>query len=129
MAGYGKLRYPTFVTIVQSTDAGDSWSVFDRLKPPAPDLPTRAATAPAPRASSGPSKNQRRQAERLEREIEQAEAGLKALEEQLADPGAWSSPDRSAKSSRRHEAAKRRLKDLYEQWEAAAGAGTERIVP
>jgi hypothetical protein len=51
--GYGKLRYPTFVTIVQSTDAGESWSLFDRLKPPAPDLPTRAATAPAPRASDG----------------------------------------------------------------------------
>jgi ATP-binding cassette subfamily F protein 3 len=89
----------------------------------------KPATAPAPRASSGPSKNQRRQAERLEREIEQAEAGLKALEEELADPSAWSSPDRTAKSTRRHDAAKRRLKDLYEQWEAVASAGTERIVP
>ena len=82
-----------------------------------------------PRASSGPSKNQRRQAERLEREIEEAEAGLKALEEELADPAAWSSPDRTAKSTRRHDAAKRRLKDLYEQWEAVASVGTERIVP
>jgi ATP-binding cassette subfamily F protein 3 len=88
----------------------------------------KPAHAPAPRASSGPSKNQRRRAERLEREIEEAEAGLKALEEELADPGAWSSPDRSAKSTRRHDAAKRRLKDLYEQWEAAS-AGTERAVP
>src|SRR4051795_5127941 len=88
----------------------------------------KPAHAPAPRASSGPSKNQRRRAERLEREIEEAEAGLKALEEELAHPGAWSSPDRSAKSTRRHEAAKRRLKDLYEQWEAAS-AGTERAVP
>jgi ATP-binding cassette, subfamily F, member 3 len=92
----------------------------------------RAKPKPAPepsRASSGPSKNQRRQAERLEREIEEAEAGLKALEEELADPAAWSSPDRTAKSTRRHDAAKRRLKDLYEQWEAVASAGTERIVP
>ena len=85
--------------------------------------------APAPeRASSGPSKNQRRQAERLEREIEEAEAGLKALEEELADPAAWSSPDRTAKSTKRHDKAKRRLKDLYERWEAAS-SGTERAVP
>src|SRR3954451_19422282 len=88
----------------------------------------KPAPAPAARGSSGPSKNQRRQAERLEREIEEAEAGLKALEEELADPGAWSSPERTAKSTRRHDAAKRRLKDLYEQWEAAS-AGTERAVP
>ena len=54
---------------------------------------------------------------------------LKALEEELADPAAWSSPDRTAKSTRRHDAAKRRLKDLYEQWEAVASVGTERIVP
>jgi hypothetical protein len=92
----------------------------------------RAKPKPAPepaRASAGPSKNQRRQAERLEREIEEAEAALKALEEELADPAAWSSPDRTAKSTRRHDAAKRRLKDLYERWEAVASVGTERIVP
>src|SRR5215213_2686298 len=89
----------------------------------------KPAPTPAPRASSVPSKNQRRQAERLEREIEQAEAGLKALEEELADPAAWSSPDRTAKSTRRHDTAKRRLKDLYEQWEAVASAGTEHIAP
>ena len=52
-------------------------------------------------------------------EIEAAEAALKALEEELADPAAWSSPDRSAKSTRRHDAAKRELKDLYARWEAS----------
>src|SRR4051794_40187492 len=87
-----------------------------------------AKAKPAPAAAAGPSKNQRRQAERLEREIEQAEAGLKALEEELADPAAWSSPDRSAKSTKRHDAARRELKDLYARWEAAAG-GTEHTVP
>jgi ATP-binding cassette, subfamily F, member 3 len=70
-------------------------------------------------AAAGPSKNQRRQAERLEKEIERAEASLKALEEELADPAAWSSPDRSAKSTARHEQAKRALQDLYARWEEA----------
>jgi len=74
---------------------------------------------PAPAGAAGPSKNQRRQAERLEKEIERAEAALKALEEELADPGAWSSPERSAKSTARHDAAKRELKQLYARWEEA----------
>src|SRR3954454_5916092 len=86
--------------------------------------------APAPsRPPAAPSKNQRRQADRLEREIEQAEAGLKALEEELADPSAWSSPDRTAKSTRRHDAAKRQLQELYARWEAVESNGTERLVP
>jgi ATP-binding cassette subfamily F protein 3 len=74
---------------------------------------------PAPGAAAGPSKNQRRRAERLEQEIERAEAALKALEEELADPGAWSSPERGAKSTARHDAAKRELKQLYARWEEA----------
>ena len=87
----------------------------------------RAKPAPPQRepgagAAAGPSKNQRRQAERLEQEIERAEVALKALEEELADPGAWSSPARSATSTGRHEAAKRELKQLYARWEEALSA-------
>ena len=70
-------------------------------------------------AGAPPSKNQRRQAERLEKQIEQAEAAMKALEEELADPAAWSSPERSKKSTARHERAKRELKELYARWEEA----------
>ena len=57
----------------------------------------------------------------LEREIEQAETALKALEEELADPSAWSTPERTAKSTTRHEAAKRAVEELYAQWERVAG--------
>ena len=50
---------------------------------------------------------------------------MKALEEELADPAAWSSPERSAKSTARHEKAKRELKELYARWEEALSvAGT-----
>ncbi len=83
--------------------------------------PERSAPAekPKPGAGPAPSKNQRRQAERLERQIEQAEAAMKALEQELADPGAWSTPERSASSTARHDAAKRELKELYARWEEA----------
>jgi ATP-binding cassette subfamily F protein 3 len=86
-----------------------------RAKPP------KAAPAPKPAAPAGPSKNQQRQARRLEAEIEAAEAALSALEEELADPAAWNDPRSAAKSTKRHEAAKRELQQLYAQWESVAG--------
>jgi ATP-binding cassette subfamily F protein 3 len=75
---------------------------------------------PAPKPA-GQSKNQRRRAERIEAEIEAAEATLKQIEEELADPSAWNDPRSAAKSTRRHEQAKRALQDLYAEWEAVAG--------
>jgi ATP-binding cassette subfamily F protein 3 len=87
-----------------------------RAKPAAKPAP---AEKPPAAAAGPPSKNQRRQAERLEKQIEQAEAAMKALEEELADPAAWSSPDRSAASTQRHDLAKRELKELYARWEEA----------
>ncbi len=55
--------------------------------------------------------------QRLEDEIEAAEAALRALEEELADPAAWATPKQTARSTARHEAAKRAVEELYERWE------------
>jgi ATP-binding cassette subfamily F protein 3 len=57
----------------------------------------------------------------LEREIEAAEAALRALEEELADPAAWADSEKTANSTARHEAAKRAVEDLYARWERVAG--------
>jgi ATP-binding cassette subfamily F protein 3 len=57
----------------------------------------------------------------LEREIEAAESALRTLEQELADPGAWSDARRTAESTARHEAAKREVDSLYARWEKAAG--------
>jgi ATP-binding cassette subfamily F protein 3 len=57
--------------------------------------------------------------ERLEQEIEKAEAALRALEDELADPASWSGPQASARSAARHEEARRAVELLYERWEAA----------
>jgi ATP-binding cassette subfamily F protein 3 len=57
----------------------------------------------------------------LEREIEAAEAALRALEDELADPAAWADPKRSARATARHEAAKRAVDELYAQWERVVG--------
>jgi ATP-binding cassette subfamily F protein 3 len=63
-----------------------------------------------------------RKAARLEQRIEKAEADLKAVEEELADPAAWANPARTEQATAKHEAAKSAVEDLVAQWEAAQGA-------
>jgi ATP-binding cassette, subfamily F, member 3 len=70
-------------------------------------------TAPAPVGAANP--------DQLERQIEAAEEALRALEDELADPAAWATPQKSADSAARHERAKRAVAELYSQWEATAG--------
>jgi ATP-binding cassette, subfamily F, member 3 len=57
----------------------------------------------------------------LEDEISAAEAALRAVEDDLADPAAWATAEASERSSRRHEEAKRVVEELYARWEAVAG--------
>ena len=55
--------------------------------------------------------------DRIEQQIEAAEAGLGVLEDELSDPAAWSDSKRSARSSARLQEAKLALEGLYERWE------------
>jgi ATP-binding cassette subfamily F protein 3 len=57
----------------------------------------------------------------LEQAIEAAEAALRAVEDELADPAAWATPEATARSTSRHEQARRAVAELYERWEAVAG--------
>jgi ATP-binding cassette, subfamily F, member 3 len=72
------------------------------------------------RRAARPSKNRRADLERLEREVETAEARLHELEDELGDPSHWGDPRRSAESARRHESARRELDKLYARWQEAA---------
>jgi hypothetical protein len=54
---------------------------------------------------------------RAEREIEAAEAAMKTLEDELADPAAWATKYEAAKSQARHTAAKRAVEAAYERLE------------
>jgi ATP-binding cassette, subfamily F, member 3 len=79
---------------------------------------------PAAKRAAGPTNNAGRsvkQQAKLEEQIERAEAALQTVEEELADPSAWATPERSADSSARHEAAKRAVDELYAQYEQVAG--------
>jgi hypothetical protein len=57
----------------------------------------------------------------LERQIEEGEAALRQVEDELSEPGAWSTPARIARSSARHREAKAAVERLYEQLEQIAG--------
>jgi ATP-binding cassette subfamily F protein 3 len=70
-------------------------------------------------AGKGPSNNRRRKLADLEQQIERAEAELRGLEDELADPSAWASPTSAERAGKRHEAAKRAIAALYEEWEKA----------
>jgi ATP-binding cassette subfamily F protein 3 len=60
-------------------------------------------------------------AKHLEEQIESAEAELAVVEDELADPSAWATPEATARSTTRHEEAKQRVAELYERYETVAG--------
>ncbi len=107
----------------------------ERAKAPAPakaKAKAKAASGPANGNKAGGSGAKKRNppkakakagrgAAGLEAEIESAEAALRAVEDELADPAAWATPQATARSTARHEEAKQRVAELYERWEAVAG--------
>ncbi len=97
-------------------EAGAAREAERRVRTPAP------ARNPRRGRDGAPSKNALRRIAEIEEQIEKAEGALATLEDELADPAAWSSPERSARSSERHADLKRRIEELYERWGAATGA-------
>ncbi len=105
---------------LRSYDGG--WQEYLRAREERSTAPTkrRAPTPKRERAKqSGPSKNARRQLVELEREVERSEASLRKLEDELADPSRWGSPDVTGESAERHAAAKRAVEEAYARWEEA----------
>ena len=96
------------------------WAEYARLRAERQEQPPRAAAKkPGPAPRTGPSKNSVRRAAELEREVERAEASLAEVEDELADPGMWSSPTRRERATRRHAEAKRAVEEAYAAWEQA----------
>ncbi len=81
-----------------------------------PKAAAAVKATPAPRGRGTASS-----AKRLEEQIESAEAALATVEDELADPSAWATPEATARSTARHEEAKQRVAELYERYETVAG--------
>jgi ATP-binding cassette subfamily F protein 3 len=67
---------------------------------------------------AGPSKNRLTAQAAAERAVEEAEAAMRELEDQLADPAAWATRYESAKSEARHTAARRAVEVAYARLES-----------
>jgi ATP-binding cassette subfamily F protein 3 len=101
------------------------WPEYVRIREEraaAPKKPAKAAKPARPNSARAESAAAGGAAERrLEERIEIAEAALRALEDELAEPTAWASPARSADSTERHRQAKLAVDELYAELERIAG--------
>jgi ATP-binding cassette subfamily F protein 3 len=114
--------WPEYVRIrAERQQSGEMPRARDEQRPPA----RRADRADQPRPTKQPrvkaeatSKNRARQEEQAARVVEQAEAALAALEDELSQPAAWATSYEAAKSAARHTAARRAVEAAYAQLEA-----------
>ena len=104
--------WPEYLRVRQEREAAPPARARASVKPDAGAVRSKPA---------GPSKNARARQASLEQEIEQAEAALRIVEDELADPGAWATPELSAASTVRHEQAKRAVEALYARYEEITG--------
>jgi ATP-binding cassette subfamily F protein 3 len=99
------------------------WPEYMRVRAEREAAPAKQPAAPRTKPSQGKRNPPRSPSNGggLEREIEAAEAVLRAVEDELADPSAWATPEKSADSTARHAEAKRAVDELYARWEQVAG--------
>jgi hypothetical protein len=87
----------------------------------------RPMVAPEPRKSTrpaGPATGAAKPSapvDGVEDRIDELEAEVRRIEEQLADHETYDDPARVAELSQAHEDTSRRLRALYQEWEQAAG--------
>ncbi len=102
------------------------WAEYQRARDEREAATEAASQAARPEPASAAGRNvgraakkAARKAGRLAEQVERAEAELRELEQELADPEAWASPGRAERAEARHAEAKRAVGELYVQWEAA----------
>jgi ATP-binding cassette subfamily F protein 3 len=62
-----------------------------------------------------------REQQKAEQAVEAAEAAMRAVEDELADPTAWATKYEAAKAEARHTAARRAVEEAYGRLEALQG--------
>jgi ATP-binding cassette subfamily F protein 3 len=133
--------WPEYVRVREERRAASSGGQAGaRAHPPglrAPALANGAAASPAgparngaakgtardspkarPKRPKAPSKNRLSDQQKAEQAVEEAEAALRGLERELAEPAAWATQYESAKSHARHTAATRAVEQAYARFEA-----------
>jgi ATP-binding cassette subfamily F protein 3 len=121
--------WPEYVRVREERRAAGG-SGDGTARPPVAVIPPDTGTRPetgngvanggkaAKAKNDGPSKNRVRDQAKAEQAVEQAEAAMRALEDELADPAAWATKYEAAKSEARHTAARRAVEETYARLEA-----------
>ena len=117
---------------LQSHSSG--WAEYQRRRD---EREAEAAAAAKPASAGGgrkysatkPAQRAAKKAARLEERIERAEAELRELEEELADPEAWASPGRAERAEARHREAKQAVEELLAEWEEAQATAESEPAP
>ncbi len=121
--------WPEYVRVREERRAAGG-SGDEAARPPVAVIPPDTVTRPdtghavanggraAKVKSGGPSKNRAREQTKAEQAVERAEAAMRALEDELANPAAWATKYEAAKSEARHTAAKRAVEEAYGRLEA-----------
>jgi ATP-binding cassette, subfamily F, member 3 len=84
--------------------------------------PRKSGRAVGPASAGATAKGGSTSVDGVEDRIDELEAEVRRIEEQLADHQTYDDPARVAELSQAHEDASRRLRALYQEWEQAAGA-------
>jgi ATP-binding cassette subfamily F protein 3 len=95
------------------------WAEYVRVREDARTKPTPKASPKPPRKPKA-AKTAASQDE-LEQQIEAAEAALRTVEDELADPAAWAGAEASARSAARHEQARHAVDELYDRLARVSG--------
>jgi ATP-binding cassette subfamily F protein 3 len=110
--------WPEYLRVREERRAGgEDAAPLRRRAASAPASAVIVAEPPPQPGARQPSKNRLREQDKAERAIEEAEAALVALEEELSDPAAWASKYESAKNEARHTAARRAIEAAYARLE------------
>ncbi len=110
--------WPEYVRIREERQRAQAAAAKSRPRTAAKPRPRPERAAAGKPARQRTAQNDQR---RIEHEIEQAEAALRAIEDELSDPAVWATPQHAARATARHEAAKAVVDELYSRWERAAG--------
>jgi ATP-binding cassette subfamily F protein 3 len=83
--------------------------------PSGPQRGSARANHKSPARKKAPTPRPKPASNGIETQIEAAEEALARLEDELGDPSAWATPEKTAASAKRHEQARRRVEELYER--------------
>jgi len=98
----------------------DQWLQYGQDRPPAASRSVETSPTPPNKKPRKLAYEERKELNRIEKQIEKAEGIADNLHRQLHDPGIMSDADQLAQKYAEHQEAQKKVEQLYERWEELA---------